>query len=321
MNAPVSILVAIGAVACGSTDATPPPPQIEPSGWIYFGAAPEPGRTLQRVNVVSGAVEEVPFSEAFPAGQTFLTVPGMVSPVDGRISAQGVIAGQPWPQTFVYDSRTGDLEVRGDPSATRDFGHVWSPDGRYVVFERHLATGGDGRSRLVRLDAEAGVTDTILAADPPESTDRLLWIGDDTLLINYFAFPEGTQYRTLDLRTGVLVPFQEFRHEGFSGALNFSRSGQWVSRWSYVFNGAPDATPDSVLLSVRDRTTTGDWRRIRAIDFFSTDGSIAVAFAPDEAFLADCPASDTVRIVRLADLVEVRRFHVPVCFALSWSRK
>lgn len=320
MKAPVSLLVVSLAVACGGTDATTSPPQPEPSGWIYFGSAPEPGRNLQRVNVRTGAVEEIPWTAAFPAGQTFLTLPGMVSPVDGRVSAQGIVAGHSWPQTFVYDPQSGEVDLHGDPAATRDFGHVWSPDGRSVVFERHLATGGDGRARIVRLDVGTGVTDTLLVAARQESVGRMVWLGNDSLIINYFAIPGGSEYRLIDLTTGRASTFTEVVHEGFGGALSFSRSGRWVSRWSNLFVEAPIGTPDSVLLAVRDRTTSDDWRRVRAIDFYSTDGSIAVAFAPDEAFLADCPADDAVRIVRLSDLKEVKRFRVPLCFALSWSR-
>jgi hypothetical protein len=293
----------------------------EPSGWIYFGAAPEPGRYLQRIDVASGTVEDIPYTAVFPAGQTFLTVPGMVSPVDGRIAAQGIVVGHSWPQTFIYDPRSGEVDLYGDPAVTRDFGHVWSPDGRHVVFERHLATGGDGRPRLVCIDVVSGRTDTLYVGARQESIEGIRWLGVDTLVLDYFAIPQGSEFLALDLNTRHTRLFEEAEHWGGGPLLAFSSSGHWISRWTLTLIDAPASNPDSTILSVRDRTTSDDWRRIRAIGFYDTEGSIAVAFAPDEEFMADCPTNDTVRILRLADLVEVRRWHVPVCFALSWSRE
>ncbi|HET9064243.1 MAG TPA: hypothetical protein VFN22_00285 [Gemmatimonadales bacterium] len=269
---------------------------------------------------MTGAVEEIPWTAAFPAGQTFLTRPGMVSPVDGRIAAQGVVAGHPWPQTFVYDPRSGEVDLHGDPAATRDVGHVWSPDGRYVAFERHLATGGDGRVRIVRLEVGTGTTDTLYLGAAQESIEGILWLGADTLVLDHFAIPTGSEFLGLDMGTRHSRVFDEAVHWGGGPILAFSSTARWASRWTIVSISGTGQSSDSLVLSVRDRTTSDDWRRVRAIDFYSTDGSIAVVFSPDEAFVADCPAGDTVRISRLADLVEVERFHVPVCFALSWSR-
>lgn len=320
MRTPISLLSTIAMVACGSTDATISPPQLEPSGWIYFGSAPEPGRNLQRVNVRTGAVEEIPWTAAFPAGQTFLTLPGMVSPVDGRIAAQGVVAGHPWPQTFVYDPQSGTVELRGDPAATRDFGHVWSPDGRSVVFERHLATGGDGRARIVRLDVGTGVTDTLLVAARQESVGRMVWLGNDSLIINYFAIPGGSEYRLIDLTTGRASTFTEVVHEGFQGVRGMSRSGKWIGNWTYQQPPPPTGGADILLLTLRDRRPGGVSHSFRAVNSLTGSGTLDVAFSPDEHFFANCPTGDAVQIVRLPDFVEVALLPVPLCVALSWSR-
>lgn len=299
--------------ACSSTDPTPPLPDAEPAGWIYFGAMPEPGYYLQRVSVTTGAIEAVEWSPAFPVGQTFMALPGMVSPLDGRISAQGYLGGS-WPQTFIYQPADGSVDSPTTTNVVRDYGHVWSPDGESVAFVSHSVTGGDGRDRVLRLDRRSLALDTLFGTGMQESIGRMVWLGNDTLILDYFAIPGGSRYTALDVRSLDTDRFAEVPHEGLGGVLAFSASGRWQTLWSL----AGGQGFDSLALTIADRTGIVGPRRMRALDFASTE-PIAIVFDPTESFLADCPTRIQLRIIRLSDLTEVKRMPVPVCSSLSWS--
>lgn len=286
-----------------------------PAGFIYFGGDPAAGQPLERIGLRTGLVEPVAWPSALPDGQTFLSRAGMVSAIDGRIAAQGIV-GQGWPRTFVLDPATAQVHVYADPVVTRDFGHTWSPDGQVVVFERHLATGGDGRTRIVRLDVATGITDTIATLETHESVDGMIWLGTDSLVLDDFLVSRGSGYEVLALESGARSEFSEVVHPGWGPALAFSPTGRWLSHWS-MESGAGGA--DSLVLSLRDRRTGQATERLQAVGFFETDGSLDVAFSPDGDYLADCVDGGLLRVVRLPSLQPVRTWPIPKCGALSWS--
>ena len=307
------LLLVVALAACtGPT--TPSDPSPAPTGWIYAGGAAEPGQFLQRVSARTGEVEAATWGPAFPLGQTFRALPGMVSPHDGRIAAQGYVGGT-WPETFVYQPSTDSIAVIRAPVSYRDVGHSWSPDGASIAFSRQRVEGGSGGQAVVVLSTERFALDTVLSTGPFESVGRMSWVAPDTLLIEYFAPASGMEYRTVAISTMQQGLLSDVENQGIGGALAFSGSGRWRTLWRRETSG----DQDSLVLTLADRHGTRGQRRVRALPFDGTT-SLSVAFDPHERFFADCAALDELRIVRIDDLAEVRRIPVPFCSSLSWSR-
>lgn len=311
----LSVLV----TGCGPTGtSTGPPPGEGPVGWIYATAGG--GNLTVRVDAATGRREEVTWPNP-PLDENTLLWEGNISPIDGDVMEQGE-TGRLWDRTFHLDAATGVARDLGAPEVTSETDFRWSPDGRAVVFLRHLVQF-DTRNRLVWIDPVTGQTDTLLTPDQAGGIlEHPFWIAADTVgvTVEDRTPPLGpSRYAQIALATWAVRDYEEIPWAPWHVPL-ISADGAWMAHW--VVHDSVTAEGESAeyaTLRVRHRIT-GQEHAIWGFPALTTyEASISIAISPDSRFLATCPTNTDVAIVRLSTGQEVKRVFVPYCETLNWS--
>lgn len=305
------------AAACGGTEATAPPPDAEPAGWIYFRSIDHLYSMPMRIAAGSGAVETIPLPPPFEADPQYLAQDVFASPIDGDLSGRAKLGGL-FPETFVLDAATGEVRIHGESAnsftISVDSDHRWAPDGSAVVFERHQTSGCC--SVWVLLHPATGVLDTL------ESVAQRVpymfgWFGPDTLL-SWRPGTAPTHYRTLALATRDTAVWSLVPHNGFR-MPTVSLDRQWIAHWSRVDSMVVgEGSVKFVQLRLRDRRLGTDTLLLSERDL-SGPTALSESFDPESRFLAYCTTFTTIRIRELATVRTVKDLTVPSCYALSWS--
>lgn len=319
-------ILLVFALACSSTDSspTPSPAIIEPTGWVYFSTGPESSAPVNRVNVLTGEIRVVEFPPPLPPERNFFFLQGMVSPISGDI-ASADFNGFFWPTTYVLNAATGVVTQHADATTvTQDRGHHFSPDGQRVAFTRRALEIAGSTTRLVVLDPRTGVQDTVLVAPPGVSLDLPTWIGNDSLLVNWFSQSDNFQFRVVAIGDPVAGGFEEFVHPSLLNVPAFSADSKWVVHWFIADSASGDPIDNGVVGQVpvtiqrlRNRETGG--AVVLAQHPFDNTPPLTTAFSPDSRFLARCASTVEMVLDRAEDGTEVKRMAVPSCRALSWS--
>lgn len=291
-------------------------PGPEPGGWIYFKPDIELYVIPARVNVRTGAVEQLVLPPPFHAASDFYYVDGFVSPINGNLAGAARFGGL-FHETFVLDAATGQvnhyLDTGNQFGVSVDSRHRWAPDGSAIAFTRHQVSGC---CRVwVRLNVATGVVDT-LESDSERTPQSFFWFGPDTLVFQ--RADAETPYASFALATGAvaswnLVPYTSFRPP------TVSRDRRWIAYWtsrdSVVEGGG---TVRFAYQNLLDRRTQES--HVLATSPYS-DGTMmpAESFDPDSKYVAHCVTFTTIRIRELATGRNVKDLEVPFCFALVWS--
>lgn len=313
-------------LACSGTDSNPPPSPavIEPAGWVYFASGVSQESPVNRVDVRTGVIRLVEFPPPLPPDRTFFFKQGMVSPLSGDI-ASADFSGFFWPTTYVLDAASGVVTSHADPTrVTQDFGHYFAPDGKRVVFTRRSVDVLGSATRLVVLDTKTGEQDTVLTAPSRVTLDLPVWIGTDSLLVNWYSQSDNFQFRVLAIGDSDAEVFTEFVHPGLLNVPAFSADSKWAVHWIIadsatgepIGDGVDGQVPVTVQL-LRNRQT--GVAAVLAQHPFDATPSLSAVFSPDSRFLARCASEVEMVLVRVADGSEVKRLAVPGCRGLSWS--
>jgi hypothetical protein len=240
----------------------------------------------------------------------------MVSPLNGAIALAGPTGGL-WPQTFVYDPAAGTVQLYADDTAVNlDDGHRWSPDGKFVVFTRHRATGG--RNSLVRLEPVTGLQDTLLFGDTFQ-IHGFFWLGVDSLAFFYIRSQVDFGYRVITEPGGEWQDFNEAPDVGFALPV-ISPDRQWMAYWNVEDSAVTgEGVVQFTRLRLRNRLLPGAEDPLLREGRFGTTGNLDRAFSPDGHFLAFCASETEVAIRDMVRDVEIKRMPIPFCWSLNWS--
>ncbi len=309
-----AVLAPIGCSGTGPSCCDPSPAQ--PAGWIYFAEGFE-RYPIQRLRIETGVVEEVVIpAPVSPESPPFLHLwEGMASPTDGSIAMYGP-TGRFWPRTFVYDVSANVVTIRGDgENASVDEFHRWSPDGRWVVFLRHLATGSP--VHLTRLEPATGLQDTLISAVGFQIAS-FFWVGSDSIGIYYLSFPEESGWKVMGTGETTLKWFEDTPDPGFA-APEISGDRRWMAYWTVEDSSVTgEGVVPFARLYLRDRWDDSESDLLLRQGRSPHTGWHERKFSLDSRFLAWCGGESELRIRDLIRETEVKRLHIAQCRSLSW---